>query len=159
MSSAPLIPPNQYAPGSKSANLGLALDGLTTHEANAVVAIDAVLGLTPVVPTGLQKVGATTPLSVSKLVALTTLYSASIYLYSPGLGTGTLTATLSWNEPLDGSIHTMTFSVSGSVSGVVLETVPLFVPAGSTISISTAYSGVAFPYDISASLTIFPQPA
>jgi hypothetical protein len=132
----------------------MALDAILSGQLGAVAAL-------PIIQNSVQTTNTNAPQSLS-LVAPAggpTFYEIPVYLNSRGDGAGgsTVTMTLTWTG-VSGVVHMVTLVVSGTVVGQVqLETFPILVLGGSTVSVVTAFSTTAFHYDIAARVTAMSQ--
>jgi hypothetical protein len=155
-----LIAPTQAAPGSSTPNLGLQLEGLITNEANNASKLDTVLGNAVLLaPQGkLQVIDINAPQSVSAIAPVApTLYAVSIYVasYGDGAPSTELVTTITWTDP-SGTLHTITLDLAGNVAGIQVETYPLLVGAGKTITVAETFSSTPFHYDASVRIVQLP---
>lgn len=89
--------------------------------------------------------------------ASNTFFEVPIYINSRGDGAGgtTVIVTLTWTG-VSGVVHTVALSVAGDVAGQAqLETFPILVQGGSTITVVTSFSSTPFHYDIATRLLFY----
>jgi hypothetical protein len=116
----------------------------------------------PIVTASLQVVNATTveTLSIMSPTGVPTLYACSLYMKALGTGgTGhTYTETITYTSPDDGDVQTITLILPLDHSNVVMETYPLMVKGGTTLSATGTYGGGATddPYTLSIRLVSIP---
>lgn len=149
--------PVPYYPGAtETPNLNLALTNMSVNIAENFVILDAVPEVVPIVQAVLQNAITTTPASITLTASVTSIYNVSLYMESVGTGSGgtTVLATLIWTSTI-GS-HTIVTSLPLDSAQVVMETFPIMVLAGQTISLATSFSGAAASYAISARITLMP---
>ncbi len=108
----------------------------------------------PNIEGSLQVLDTTVPQTVSFVPTVTTLVAVSLYMSNPGAGTAghTLTVTVSYTCEL--GAETISIVMTLDVPQIVMETYPLLCIGGTTISLTTAYTGGAVNdmYSISARL-------
>lgn len=160
----PAPTPVPYYPSSETPNLNLSTRDVASEMANNLVILDALFPSgggsgVPVVQSKVLAVNTTLPQNISETAALTTLYAISLFMQSLGTGGAgdTVTVTISYISPAGPTPLTITVTMHLDSVNVVMETYPLLVAAGTTISLSSAYGGAyADPYTISAKLVEMP---
>jgi hypothetical protein len=132
--------------------------------ANNLVILDAVFpsgggnGVL-VVQSAVIAVGTTVPHTISETADKTTLYAISLFLQALGTGGAgdTVTVTINYASPAGSTPLTITILMHLDSANVVMETYPLLVQAGTTITLASAYGGAyADPYTIAAKLVEMP---
>jgi hypothetical protein len=114
----------------------------------------------PVISKEIQLVNTTVPQAITLVSLATQLYAVSLYLQS--LGTAApgheVVSTITYTSPTGPTLETITVVLLLDTVEVVLETYPLMVLGGTSITLSTSYSGGATndPYTISARLVQMP---
>lgn len=111
----------------------------------------------PLVQNSLLVLDTNVPQSVSNMNTATTVYQVAVYLESRGDGAPgtTCVATLNWSAPA-GTPRTITLTLDGNTDNVQEENFAILALEGSTITVSTAFSGASFHYDISVSIVLLP---
>jgi hypothetical protein len=111
----------------------------------------------PVIQNSLLAIDTNIPQSVSNENTVTSLYQIGIYMESRGDGAGgsTCVATISWSAPA-GTPRTITLTLDGSSDNTQQENYVILALAGSTITVSTAFSSTNFHYDIAAAIALLP---
>jgi hypothetical protein len=131
---------------------------MSAELANNMVIIDAVVANVPVISQRLQLLNATTPQSVSLVPTSTQMVTVSMYLSSAGLsGAGhEVIATINYTCELGPEVITVTLPLDART--IIIETYPLLVLGGTTITLSTSYAGGATndPYNLDARLVQMP---
>jgi hypothetical protein len=126
--------------------------------ANNFVILDKAIASASNVQGSLQALDTTVVHSVSVTAAVTGLYALSLYMSAPGTGAAghTLVTTITYTCEL--GPETITVVMPLDSSNIVMETYPLLAIAGSTVTVSTAYTGGATndPYNISARIVQMP---
>ena len=149
----PAPTPVPYYPSSETPNLQLSTRDVSSEIANNFVILDRVLTTNfPIIQAFLQQTNVNTTQSASVVApaGAPSFYEVPMYLNSRGDGAGgsTVTLTLQWTG-VSGVVHTAVQIVSGTVAGQVqLETLPVLVLGGSTVTITTAFSSTSFHYDV-----------
>ena len=122
-----------------------------------------VIGATniPVISQRLQVIDTTTPQSVSLYVPTTQLIATSLFMQSAAHAGSTghgVVCTISGFSPLGAETISVVLLLDQSSNQIVMETYPLLVAGGTTLTLSTDYSGGATddPYTISARLVQMP---
>jgi len=155
---APTTTPAPYYPSSETPNLQLSTENMSAELANNMVIIDAVAANVPVISQRLQLLNATTPQSVSLVPTSTQMVTVSMYLSSAGLsGAGhEVIATINYTCELGPEVITVTLPLDART--IIIETYPLLVLGGTTITLSTSYAGGATndPYNLDARLVQMP---
>ena len=116
----------------------------------------------PLIQGKVDSVNSTNDLAPITLTApLTTLYQVTFY-YGPAdnSGSGTWTPTVTWEDP-NGNMLTMTGpylgpATAGDVNNYQSYSIPFFVNGGTPITVTGAYSGVAFPMNVSIRVVQMP---
>jgi hypothetical protein len=111
----------------------------------------------PVIQKSLLAVNTNAPQSVTNLVTVTSLYNIAIYMESSGdggVGT-TCVATIAYTN-VQGSAKTVTLTLGGNTDNIQQENYVLLAGIGTSISVSTAFSGAAFHYDLALAIAILP---
>lgn len=164
----PIPTPVPYYPSSETPNLNLSTEDMSSQAANNFVIIDAVFpagigpGATvPVISARLQAAGTTAPQSVSLFVPTTQLIAVSLFMQcsaNAGAAGHTVVCTITGFSPLGAETITIDLLLDQSSNQIVMETYPLLVEGGTTLTLSTAYAGGATndPYTISARLVQMP---
>ena len=128
---------------------------------------DAIVYMTaaaiPILQGQVDLVDSTSTLAPITLTApITTLYQVTFY-YGPAdnSGSGTWTPTVTWEDP-NGNMLTMTgpylgSAIAGDVNSYQSYSIPYFVMANTPITVTGAYSGVAFPMNISIRVVQMPN--
>ena len=128
---------------------------------------DAIVYMTaaaiPILQGQVDLVDSTSTLAPITLTApITTLYQVTFY-YGPAdnSGSGTWTPTVTWEDP-NGNMLTMTGpylgpATAGDVNNYQSYSIPYFVEANTPITVTGAYSGVAFPMNISIRVVQMPN--
>ena len=129
-----------------------------SSKANGWVPIGGGLGGGPIVQASMQFVNTDTTHSITQTALLTTLYAVSIYLDALGDGgpSDTLVATLTWTQPSTSIVHSVQLTLTGNTDNVQMETYPILAKENTPITVSCAFSGAPFHYDISARLVQMP---
>ena len=116
----------------------------------------------PVVTASVQVVNATVPesLSITAPAGVGTLYCISIYLKALGTGSAghTYTKTVTYQAADGSGQQTITLILPLNTSNVVMETYPLFILGGSTLTADGVYGGGATndPYTLSMRIVSMP---
>ena len=160
----PVPTPVPYYPSSETPNLQLSTRDVPSEMANNLVILDTMfpggggIGV-PVVQAALTAVNTTVPHTVTETASATTLYAISLFMQALGTGGAghTITVTITYVSPAGPTPLTITILMHLDSANVVMETYPLLVAAGTTISMSSAYGGAyADPYTISCKLVEMP---
>jgi hypothetical protein len=128
--------------------------------------LDAIVYLTAAIPIlqgQTDLVNTTNSLAPITLTApITTLYQVTFY-YGPATasGSGTWTPAVSWTDP-SGNVLVMTgpylgSATAGSVENYQSYSIPYFAKAGTPITVTGAYSGAAFPMNVSIRVVQMPN--
>ena len=159
----PSTSPVPYYPSAETPNLQLSTDDMPAQLANNFVILDtAIFALVPVIVTSEQVINTQLPQSLSLVTpasATGNFYEVPIYLNSRGDGAAgsTATATLTWIG-VSGATHTATLLVSGTVAAQAqLETFPILVLGGTTITVVTVFGTTPFHIDIAARILLLVQ--
>ena len=160
----PAPTPVPYYPSSETPNLNLSTRDVAAEMANNLVILDTWFpsgGGTgvPIVQAALTAVSTTVPHTITETAALTTLYAISLFMQALGTGGAgdTITVTINYVSPASPTPLTITILMHLDSANVVMETYPLLVAAGTTISMSSAYGGAyADPYTLSCKLVEMP---
>ena len=158
--------PTPYYPSQETPNLQLSTRDMASELANNFVTIDTLfpngsvgaVGV-PVVQSELTAVNTTVPHSITETALETTLYAISLFMQSLGTGGAgdTLTVTINYISPAGPTPLTISILLHLDQVSVVMETYPLLVSAGTSITMSSAYGGAyADPYTISCKLVEMP---
>ena len=160
----PVPTPVPYYPSSETPNLQLSTRDVPSEMANNLVILDTMfpggggIGV-PVVQAALTAVNTTVPHTVTETASATTLYAISLFMQALGTGGAgdTITVTINYISPAGPTPLTITILMHLDSANVVIETYPLLVAAGTTISMSSAYGGAyADPYTIGCKLVEMP---
>jgi hypothetical protein len=128
-------------------------------------AISVLQGLFPAVPVvtaGIQTVNATTPtnLSITAPAGVGTFYAVSLYLKAPGGASAgyTYTTTITYTAADGTGTQVITLVLPLTTENVVMETYPLFILGGSTLTSIGTYGGGATvsPYTIAERIVSMP---
>ena len=160
----PAPTPVPYYPSSETPNLHLSTRDVAAEMANNLVILDTLFSSgggtgVPVVQAALTAVNTTVPHTITETAALTTLYAISLFMQALGTGGAgdTITVTINYVSPASPTPLTITILMHLDSANVVMETYPLLVAAGTTISMSSAYGGAyADPYTLSCKLVEMP---
>jgi hypothetical protein len=160
----PVPTPTPYYPSSETPNLQLSTRDVPAEMANNLVILDSLfptgsgIGV-PIIQAELTAVNTTVPHTITETASTTTLYAISLFIQSLGTGGAgdTITVTINYVSPASATPLTITILMHLDSANVVMETYPLLVSAGTTISMSSAYGGAyADPYTISCKLVEMP---
>jgi hypothetical protein len=112
----------------------------------------------PVISQRLQVINTTTPQSVSLTPPTTQMVALSLYGSSAGTGASGHEVIITINYSCELGPETITVSIPLDSRTIVMETYPLLVIGGTTITLSTAYSGGATndPYNLDVRLVQMP---
>jgi len=157
--------PAPYYPSKETPNLQLTTDEMPAALANNFCILDSLLvGYTPgsvvaIIQSRLQVSDVSTPQSVSLTADADSLFQISVSMETAGDGlpTDKLVCTVSWTDqshPPDNNV--VTFDMVGDVQQIQMETYPISVKAGTTLTVSTAFTANAFHYDINARVVQMP---
>ncbi len=127
---------------------------------DAIVYVAAAI---PLIQGQVDLIDSTSTLAPITLTApITTLYQVTFY-YGPAnnSGSGTWTPTVTWEDP-NGNMLTMTGpylgpATAGDVNNYQSYSIPYFVMANTPIAVTGAYSGAAFPMNISIRVVQMPN--
>lgn len=110
-----------------------------------------------VVQKSLLAIDTNTPEFVSNTNAAVVMYQIAMYEFSRGDGAAgsTLTATVQWTG-VSGIVHQLVITLLGPSQNIQQETFTLLCAAGSTASVTTAFSSTSFHYDIGVIMTLLP---
>ena len=88
---------------------------------------------------------------------LTSLYNIAINMESRGDGIpgSTIIANISWT-PVQGGTKQVTLVLDGDEDNIQQENYVMLALAGTTITVSTAFSGTSFHYDFACSVILLP---
>lgn len=115
---------------------------------------------TPIIQARLQMVGVTVPTTLSYTPMSTQMFDVSLYLKSTGVGIGgsTYTVTITYTAADGSGVQTISVVLHLDSANVIMETYPLMVLGGTTISTSGVYSAGAAgtPYSISERIVQMP---
>lgn len=113
--------------------------------------------IVPTIQKSLMAISTNQNQSVSNVAIATSLYSVSIYAESLGSGAGgtTTVATLSWTNA-QGTPKTITLSIPGDSDTIEQVSYVVLAKQGTTITVSTAFSGASFTYDLAIAIAILP---
>jgi hypothetical protein len=153
-------PPSVYYPSNETPNFRLSTEDMSSQLANNFVAIDTLIaGSVLVIQSRMQYVNTTAPQTISLSATATQMYAVSLFTQAAGTAAGghAVSTTISYTSAL-GVPETISVSTPLDSANVVMETYPLMVLGGTTITLSTAYAGGATndPYTISARLVQMP---
>jgi hypothetical protein len=111
----------------------------------------------PIVQNSLLAIDTNVPQSVTNNNIETSLYQVALYLESRGDGGGgtTCVATIVWSSPA-GAPRTITLTLDGDTDNVQQENYVILALQGSNITVSTAFSGASFHYDIAIAIALLP---
>jgi hypothetical protein len=110
----------------------------------------------PVVQNALLSINTNKVGSVSNFVPDTAMYNIALFMESYGDGgSSTCVATIEWTNA-QGNVKTVDLILHGSSDEIQQENYVLLAGAGSTITVSTAFTGAAFHYDGSFAIAILP---
>lgn len=159
----PSTSPVPYYPSGETPNLQLSTEDMSSQLANNFVILDTAFAtIVPVIVTSEQVINTLAPQTLSLVTPASTtgnFYEVPIYLNSRGDGAvgSTATATLTWIG-VSGATHTATLLVSGTVAAQAqLETFPILVLGGTTITVVTSFGTTPFHYDIAARILLLVQ--
>jgi hypothetical protein len=126
----------------------------------AILGGSALLSNTPLVEAEVIGIKATTPQELSLLAPTTGLYAISIYMKAVGSAASghTYTKTLTYTAADGSGVQTVTLILPLDTANVVMETYPLLVLGGTTISTVGAYGGGATndPFTLAETITQMP---
>jgi hypothetical protein len=133
---------------------------MSSQLANNFVILDVVVATVPVVQSSYQAVNATSVTTVSSTAVKTTLYTVSLYLKSLGTAAAGHAVVVTINYiAADGSgAQAITVTLPLDTANVVMETYPILVLGGTTISVSGAYAGGAVNDPFTASVRLVEMP-
>jgi hypothetical protein len=150
--------PTPYYPSQETPNLQLSTRDMASELANNFVILDSIIASVPVISQRLQLLNATTAQSVSLTPTSTQMVAVSMYLSSAGLsGAGhEVLATINYTCELGPEVITVTLPLDART--IIMETYPLLVLGGTTVTLSTTYAGGATndPYNLDARLVQMP---
>jgi hypothetical protein len=111
----------------------------------------------PIVQNSLLAINTNAPQSVSNQVIATSLFNIALFMESYGNGQSgtTCTAIISWTNA-QGNTKTVSLVLVGNTDNIQQENYAFLAKAGSTITVSTSFSGAPFNYDIAAAIAILP---
>jgi hypothetical protein len=111
----------------------------------------------PVVQNSLLAINTSSNQSVSNTAIATSLFNVAIFMQSADLGgAGTTTvATISYTD-VNGVAQSVTLVLHGDQNQIQQENYVLLAKIGTTITVSTAFSGAAFQYTIAVAIAILP---
>lgn len=97
------------------------------------------------------------PQTVVNNNVLTSLYNIAINMESRGDGPpgSTIVATILWS-PVQGGTKSVSLVLDGNTDNIQQENYVMLASAGTTITVSTAFSGTPFHYDIAVSVILLP---
>jgi hypothetical protein len=137
---------------SSNGTISITPSGLNTN-----IQVGAVV---PTISNEIQVTDSTVPQSISLTSPATQLYTVSLYMQSAGTAAAghQVICTISYTSPRGPTAETIVVVLLLDVVEVVMETYPLMVLGGTTITLSTAYAGGATndPYTISARVVQMP---
>lgn len=109
------------------------------------------------VQTSLLVVDTNQPQQVVNNNIATSLYNIALNMESRGDGApgATLTATISWT-PVQGGTKDVTLVLDGTTDNIQQENYVMLALAGTTITVTTAFSGTSFHYDFACSVILLP---
>ena len=112
----------------------------------------------PTVQASLQAINTTIAHTISISAPLTTLYTVSLYVSAPGTGAAGHTLVVTINYTCELGPEIITVVVPLDAAGITMETYPLLVLGGTSVTLSTAYGGGATndPYNISTRIVQMP---
>ena len=138
------------------------IHNITPHGLDAIVYLTAALPLVQGQADLIASTNNLTPITLT--VPLTTLYQVTFY-YGPSgsTGSGTWTPTVTWIDPSNNNL-TLTGpylgpATAGSPENYQSYSIPFFVKGGTPISVTGAYSGTAFPMNVSIRVVQMPNAA
>ena len=145
-----------YYPSAETPNLQLSTEDMSSQLANNFVIIDA--ASTFEISSRLQQLNVTVPLSISLVSPTTQMYSVSLYMSAPGTGAAGHAVFVTISYVCELGPETITITLPLDARGIIMETYPLLVMAGATVTLTTAYTGGATndPYNITARLVQMP---
>jgi hypothetical protein len=161
---APTTSPTPYYPSSETPNLQLTTDEMPAALANNFVILDNLLPTgepilaIPVISARIQQINATTTQSISLTSPITQMYAVSLYMSATGMAAAGHSVTVTIAYMCDLGPETITIALPLDTRNIIMETYPLLVLGGTTIVLSTAYTGGATndPYNITARLVQMP---
>lgn len=111
----------------------------------------------PIVEDSLTAIDVTTPQTISALAGTTSMFNVGIFMESYGTGAGgtTCIATISFTN-VQNNVKTVVLTLLGPTDNIQQENYVLMALGGTTISVTTAFSGAAFPYDVAVSIARTP---
>jgi hypothetical protein len=115
-------------------------------------------GSVPVISDRIQVLNATTPLSFELTTATTEMYTVSLYMSAVGTAAAGHYVLITIAYTCELGPETITIELALDHQGIIMETYPLLVIGGTSVSISTSYAGGATndPYNISARIVEMP---
>ncbi len=124
---------------------------------NLYRAILTAIGPASVVQNSLLAVNTNTAEIVSDTAVATSLYNIALFMESYGTGGGgtTVVATIFWTNA-QGNLKTVALTLALDSDQIQQENYVMLAKAGTSISVSTAFSGAAAHYDIAAAISILP---
>jgi hypothetical protein len=148
-----------YYPSAETPNLQLSTRDMASELANNFCILDTVLATSvPIISQRLQLLNATTAQSASLSLTTTQMVTVSMYLSSAGTaGAGhQVIATLHYTCELGPEVISVILPLDART--IIMETYPLLVLGGTTVTLSTAYAGGAVndPYNLDARLVQMP---
>jgi hypothetical protein len=151
--------PAPYYPGAtETPNLQMSLTNMPVNIAENFVLLDESSAAFPSVQGSLQSLNSTVSRTVSVTAPATGLYTLSLYMSAPGTAAAghTLVGTISYTCELGPETSTVTMPLDSA--NIIMETYPLLVIGGTSVTLTTAYGGGATndPYNISARIVEMP---
>lgn len=152
--------PVPYYPSKETPNFALSTRDMSSELANNFVSIDTLIaGSVLVIQSRMQFINTASPQSIALTASATQMYAVSLFTQAVGTAAGghAVVTTINYTSAL-GVAESITVSTPLDSANVVMETYPLMVLGGTTITLSTSYAGGATndPYTISARLVQMP---
>lgn len=153
-----------YYPSAETPNLNLSTDDMSSTIANNFVILDTLVGgPTPAVPTvtaSVQAVNTSVPqnVSITAPAGVGTMYAISLYLAAIGTGSpgSTYATNISYIAANGAGTQVITLILPLDSANVVMETYPILVLGGSTVTSVGTFTGPASAYTISERIVSMP---
>jgi hypothetical protein len=158
--------PVPYYPSSETPNLQLSTEDMSSQLANNFVTIDYLFpsgiipgtSVVPIIQARLQAINTIVPQSLTFVAATTQMFAVSVYMKALGTGGAgtTYTKTISYTAADGSGVQTITLILPLNSDNVVMETYPLMVLGGTTITSTGVFSGTPSPFSISERIVQMP---